>query len=95
MGHIYFVRHGQTQWNLENKICGVTDIGLTELGHEQAIEAGRIILQEKNHADEILHSPLIRAAETARHIAEITGIPMRMDIDQAGDNFCTIKIDGA
>ena len=29
MGHFYFVRHGQTIWNVENKICGATDIALT------------------------------------------------------------------
>ena len=38
MGHFYFVRHGQTVWNVEGKICGATDIALTQLGHEQAIE---------------------------------------------------------
>lgn len=43
MGHMFFVRHGQTVWNAENKICGVTDIALTELGHQQAIEAGNKI----------------------------------------------------
>ena len=32
MGHFYFVRHGQTIWNVENKICGATDIALTEKG---------------------------------------------------------------
>ena len=37
MGHFYFVRHGQTIWNVEGKICGATDIALTQLGHEQAI----------------------------------------------------------
>ena len=30
MGHFYFVRHGQTVWNVENKICGATDSPLTE-----------------------------------------------------------------
>ena len=35
MGYVYFVRHGQTIWNVENKICGATDIALTELGHKQ------------------------------------------------------------
>ncbi len=44
MGKVYFVRHGQTYWNVENKICGTTDIALTPLGHEQAIETGRAIL---------------------------------------------------
>ena len=79
MGHFYFIRHGQTIWNAENKICGATDIALTELGHQQAIETGKKILEEGITADEILHSPLIRAADTAKHISEITGIPMRME----------------
>lgn len=69
MGHFYFVRHGQTIWNVENKICGATDIALTEFGHQQAIETGRKILAEGIKADEILYSPLIRAADTARHIS--------------------------
>ena len=41
MGHLYFARHGQTVWNVENKICGATDIELTELGHQQAEELGQ------------------------------------------------------
>lgn len=87
MGKIYFVRHGQTVWNVEKRVCGVTDIGLTELGHKQAIEAGERILKEGIHADEILHSPLVRAAETAGHISEITGIPMRMEPRLIEQNF--------
>ena len=86
-GHFYFVRHGQTVWNVENKICGATDIELTELGHEQAIETGKKILEEGIPADEILYSPLIRASETARHISEITGIPMRMETRLKEQNF--------
>ena len=61
MGCVYFVRHGQTIWNVENKICGATDIALTKTGHEQAIETGKKILEEGIQADEILYSPLIRA----------------------------------
>ena len=75
MDHFYFIRHGETVWNVENKICGATDIELTEKGHEQAIETGKKILAEGIKADKILSSPLIRASETARHISEITGIP--------------------
>ena len=33
---IYVARHGQTQWNAENKVCGRTDIPLTETGLQQA-----------------------------------------------------------
>ena len=50
---------------------GATDIALTQLGHEQAIETGKKILEEKIHADEILYSPLMRAADTAKHISGI------------------------
>lgn len=87
MGHFYFVRHGQTVWNVENKICGATDIELTELGHRQAVETGRKILEEGIRADEILYSPLMRAADTARHISEVTGIPARMEPRLKEQNF--------
>ena len=87
MGHLYFVRHGQTIWNVENKICGATDIALTETGHQQAIETGKKILEEHIHADEILYSPLMRAADTAGHISEITGIPARMEPRLIEQNF--------
>ena len=75
MKKIYFTRHGQTIWNVENKICGATDIALTELGHEQAMELGRKIREQGLKIDEIRYSPLMRAADTAHHIAEATGIP--------------------
>ena len=80
MGHIYFVRHGQTVWNVENKICGATDIALTEYGHQQAIQTGQEIRKQGLQIDEILYSPLVRAADTARHIAEITDIPARAEL---------------
>lgn len=87
MGHIYFVRHGQSIWNVENKICGATDIALTDLGYEQAVVTGKRFLEQNIHADEILYSPLIRAAETARHISEITGIPARAEERLREQNF--------
>ena len=87
MAYLYFTRHGQTFWNVENKICGATDIGLTELGHSQAKELGEKILQQKIHIDEILYSPLSRAADTAKHISQITGIPMREEKRLTEQNF--------
>ncbi len=87
MDHFYYVRHGETIWNVENKICGATDIELTELGHKQAIEAGKKILEMGILADEILTSPLIRASETARHISEITDIPYRVEHRLIEQNF--------
>ncbi|MBD5451490.1 MAG: histidine phosphatase family protein [Lachnospiraceae bacterium] len=75
MAHLYFTRHGQTVWNVANKICGATDVALTELGHQQAKELGKKILEEKLQIDEILYSPLMRARDTALEVSQITGIP--------------------
>ncbi len=87
MGHVYFTRHGQTVWNVENKICGATDIALTDLGHTQAVLLGKTIREQGLQIDEILYSPLIRAAETARHISEETGIPRRVEPRLKEQNF--------
>lgn len=87
MGHIYFVRHGQSVWNVENKICGATDIALTKEGHRQAEALGKRILEENLKFDEILCSPLIRARDTAGHISEITGVPLSVENRLIEQNF--------
>ena len=86
MKSVYFVRHGESRWTVEDKICGVTDSPLTEKGHQQAIETGKAILSAGIRADGILCSPLRRAAATAQHISEMTGLPLREEprlIEQA------------
>ena len=85
--YFYFTRHGQTVRNVENKICGATDIALTDLGHQQAAELGERILKEGIKIDEILYSPLMRAADTAKHISEVTGIPAREELRLKEQNF--------
>lgn len=87
MAHLYFARHGQTVWNVENKICGATDSPLTELGHEQANELGQEILRQGLKIDEIIYSPLSRAKDTALHVSEIIGIPAREEPRLIEQNF--------
>lgn len=91
MGRFYFVRHGQTVWNVENKICGATDSPLTEKGHEQARETGRVLKRQIDageiHIDEILTSPLSRAYDTAQEISRITGVPVRIEPALMEQNF--------
>lgn len=91
MKKIYFTRHGETFWNVDNKICGATDIGLTERGHEQAAELGArikaMIDSGELYIDEIVASPLSRAYDTAQHIADATGLPLRADERVREQNF--------
>lgn len=71
---IYAARHGQTQWNAENRTCGRTDLPLTELGHEQA----RLLAEKAKDydLDIIVVSPMLRAKQTAQAVADLCGIPM-------------------
>ena len=87
MSKLYFVRHGESEWNVADKICGRTDIPLTKRGHEQAVETGKKIVADGIKADEILYSPLLRAADTAKHISEMTGIPPHMEPRLIEQNF--------
>ena len=88
MEHImYFTRHGETVWNVENKICGATDIALTEKGRSQAEQLGEKILKENIHIDRIIYSPLSRAADTAEIISEVTGIPAYEEVRLKEQNF--------
>lgn len=84
---IYFTRHGQTVWNVENKICGATDSPLTQQGRRQATELGEKIRLEKLPIDRILCSPLSRAADTARCIADVTGLPLTVEPRLMEQNF--------
>ncbi len=91
LSKLYFVRHGETVWNVENKICGATDSPLTERGREQARETGRLLRQKLEageiRIDEILTSPLSRARDTAEEISKMTGVPMRVEARLMEQNF--------
>ena len=87
MGHFYFVRHGESLWNVENKICGATDIDLTEKGFQQAEQAAESILHQELKIDMILASPLKRAYHTAQVISERTGIPLKAEPRLIEQNF--------
>ena len=77
MGHFYFVRHGQTVWNVQNKICGRTDIDLTEKGLEQAKALAHEAADKNLHL--ILSSPLKRAVKTAKIVSDTCKISVITD----------------
>ena len=71
---LYVVRHGETEWNANNRILGRTDIPLNETGRKQANEAA--LKAQDLPVDVILSSPLKRTIETATAIAGIKGLPV-------------------
>ncbi len=64
MPELVIVRHGQSQWNLENRFTGWYDVDLTEQGRAEAIEAGRKLLAEGYQFDLCFTSVLKRAIRT-------------------------------
>lgn len=73
---LYVARHGQTVWNAQNRVCGVTDVELTEKGIEQAEKLADIV---PDNIDVIITSPLRRAVETGKIVAEKNNIPMYVE----------------
>ena len=65
MSKLVLLRHGQSQWNLENRFTGWKDIGLSEKGVLEAKESGRIIKEKKIPIDAVYSSELKRANDTA------------------------------
>ena len=61
MYKIVLVRHGQSTWNLENRFTGWTDVGLTDLGRQEAHEAGRL-LKEGGYVFDVAYTSVLRRA---------------------------------
>ena len=74
---LYISRHGQTPWNVEDLICGRTDVPLTEVGQQQAKLLAESALGKG--IDVILCSPLLRARQTAQAVSDAIGVPVRID----------------
>ncbi len=65
MNKLVLLRHGQSQWNLENRFTGWKDVPLTEKGINEAKNAGILIKKNNIKIDKIFSSVLQRANKTA------------------------------
>lgn len=70
MHTLVLIRHGESVWNKENRFTGWKDVPLSEKGHEEAIEAGRLLKAEGFEFDEAYTSVLKRAIRTLWHVME-------------------------
>jgi probable phosphoglycerate mutase len=70
-------RHGNTDWNREDRVQGQLDAPLNELGRAQAAAAAGLLADLR--PDAIVSSDLSRAADTAAALAALTGLPVTYD----------------
>jgi broad specificity phosphatase PhoE len=75
MASVYLVRHGETAWNKEEIFRGRTDISLNEIGFREAELVGDYLKGKDIHV--IYSSPLLRAMETARRIAQVFNVKVQ------------------
>jgi len=72
---LILLRHGQTRWNREGRVQGVTDVELTKVGEEQSQRVALHLQSEPLEA--VYSSPLGRALYMAERIAASRGIPVQ------------------
>lgn len=61
MYKLVLIRHGQSEWNLENRFTGWTDVDLTEQGVREAVDGARL-LREEGFTFDVAHTSLLKRA---------------------------------
>ena len=74
MNKLVLLRHGQSQWNLENRFTGWKDVPLTQKGIDEANNAGLLLQKNKINIDKVFSSVLERANKTAEIALNASGI---------------------
>jgi probable phosphoglycerate mutase len=80
LGHaVWFIRHGQTNWNAERRYQGRGDLPLNETGRAQAARNGQALKDAGLNARGLafISSPLIRATETLEIVRHAMGLPRK------------------
>lgn len=72
---LILLRHGESQWNLENRFTGWKDVSLTDKGIEEANFSGKAILKMEISIDSVYTSILNRAIETTKIVTDILKYP--------------------
>lgn len=70
MKRIVLVRHGESQWNMENRFTGWTNVDLTEKGKKEAYDAGVLLKKNGFHFDIAYTSYLKRAVKTLNNVLD-------------------------
>lgn len=83
MKKLILLRHGESQWNLENRFTGWTDVDLTKKGEKEAKESGRLIKNQGLSVDTV-HTSLLKRAKNTMNICLRE---MGLDLDKISINY--------
>lgn len=89
MGELFYTRHGQTQWNLDGRLLGYSEVSLCDEGIAQAELLASLL--KYLAIEKIVASPLKRSVETAKILANAWHVPMETDIRLIERDFGTFE----
>jgi len=76
---VFLLRHGETHFNRESRCQGISDLELTDLGQQQAVEVAAYLSDETIHA--VYSSHLQRATQTAQIVSRAHRVPIAIEHD--------------
>ena len=82
---LYYIRHGETDWNRELRFQGHIDVPLNDAGHEQARRLGLRMAGEA--VQQLVSRALMRAQQTAAPAAQQLGLPVLTSVALREQNF--------
>ncbi len=83
--HLIFIRHGETDWNRQQRFQGQIDVPLNALGHQQAARLAQRLAGEP--PDAMISSDLLRTRETSAPLALAWGKSLRLDAGLREQHF--------
>ena len=72
MSHLILIRHGQSEWNLQNKFTGWVDVELSPQGKLEACKAGELIKELNSKIDYFFSSYQRRSIDTLKLILNLS-----------------------
>ena len=77
--YLYVARHGETDWNAQQRLCGRTELPLNATGILQAEQLGKTLLAQNAKIERLIASPMIRTQQTAQIVARILDVTVETD----------------
>ena len=77
MYKLVLLRHGESQWNLDNRFTGWTDVDLTKKGETEAYKAGRLIKDNNIFLIQFIHLCLNEQIEQWKYVSMLWALKMQ------------------
>ena len=79
---IVMIRHGESEWNKENRFCGWFDAGLSEVGMKEAAAAGKT-LKDGGYKFDVGHTSVLKRAQTTLRLELKTITFAKFEVSQS------------